>query len=189
MLIKINIIFGVILCVFLNTWCFAFDNTLKLHIDGEVYEREYPTTYEEAIGLIDSLVDMHNELDGSFIKYQKLVEDEQIILNQKLDMLKENNEYYKELVITVNKEIQKVTHYINSLRNVKNNIGIHAMLGPVYNFEESIFGSAIGVGILKNLNLFNLYGGLNINTTIYYQVERNILPDFGISLYLGMFLK
>jgi phage-related tail protein len=151
-----------------------------------MYTREYPESYEEAISLINSLIDMYNELDNSFIEYRKVVIDEQTVLNRKLDVLKLNNESYRKLTTVINKEIQEVTHYLNSLRS---NIAIHATFGPVYNFAENVFGSAIGIGFSKNLNLLNLHGGLNINTTIYYPMERNIPPDFGVSLYLSMFLN
>jgi hypothetical protein len=188
---RINIKLTLVFIVFLGIFpCYSDDDVINLYINDEPYYREYPSTLEESRQLIDELIVMYNELNRAFIDYRFIDKNEKLVLTQQINKLEEIILYGNTLVNNVKDVTSSINSRLDALRRaMKNNLLLIASVGPSYNSNDNLWGSALGIGFLKNLNVLNLYGGSNLNLTIYYPSGRNTMMDIGISLYLGMFLN
>jgi hypothetical protein len=161
---------------------------IELLINGESYTREYPTTLDEAISLIDTLSLMHNKLDTSFLEYQRTSAEEKSDLEAVAERLTRDNE-----------ELQKE---LKVIEDASNEIFIHSAakqytsmlltsIGPVYDINDNIFGFSASIGALWKLPIpiIKMYAGINSSLNIYYLDARYKPRDIGVSLYVGFFLK
>jgi hypothetical protein len=180
-------ILALVLFVLVHSVCFAQED-IEIRIDGEVYSMEYPKTYEEATSVINSIVSIYNELDDTFMEYRSVTDKNEAKLIEKITILERNIIKQEEIISSIEKSMKAIHSELMAARQ-KRDLMLNFSLGPTYNLKEIAIGTSFGMGLFKNLKVVNLYAGLNLNTTIYYHLERNVLEDIGISLYLGMFLK
>jgi hypothetical protein len=176
------------LCLLLFPLSIYGQEKIELYIDGQKYIREYPATLDEARDLIDSLVSINNDLDKSFLEYQRVTENEENVLLDKLKVLEFNNGQLQEQLNNTRKTLAEVSSYVNQ----KTSLLLSINAGPSFGMSGNALGHNIGAGILKRIdifNLINLYVGLNVNTTIYYLREQNKVQDVAVGLYLGFFLN
>jgi hypothetical protein len=182
-----------LLLLFSQSFILYAQNLIEITINGEPYVREYPETLQEAYTLIDSLVKINNNLDNSFLEYQKINNQEKDSILTKLNMLEHNNTVLRteiEELNTKNKEITSL--FENYSKRTQNKLLFYTSVGPSYHLFNNNLGMEITFGGIRRIsvfNLFDLYVGLNINTSIYYQEVRNKVSNLGVGAILGIFLK
>jgi hypothetical protein len=184
--IKNKLFIYICICFFSLPVIFGED-LIEIKIDGEVYTNEYPKNLEDAYTLLDAIAYINNELDDTFIEYQKISEEEKNKLLEKISVLETYNKSLEEKINDIEKSNTDVKKYIDKEINKPTEWLILLSFGQVMNMENTSFGNRFSLGFLKNLHLLNLYAGSNLNTTIYYNTSNP--KDIGLSLYLGMFIN
>jgi hypothetical protein len=162
---------------------------IEINIDGKVFFRPYPQSLSEATELIDSLVNMYNDLGTSFLDYREIVRKEEEDLKSKIEILEQNNLIIKSEFEEAEQNIKIVESYIKKENARPKDWMLLGALGPAMDIRERLFGLTFELGMLKNLHLFNSFAGLNINTNIYYEQTAFRVRGVGLSIYFGIFLE
>jgi hypothetical protein len=184
---KISILLGLfILALSFPIYC---QEEIEINIDGKIFTRPYPQSLSEATELIDSLVEMYNDLGSSFLDYREIVRKEEEDLKGKIEILEQNNQAIKGELEQAEENIKIVESYIKKESARPKDWMLLAAIGPAIDVRERFFGLNFELGVLKSLHLFNSFAGLNINTNIYYEQTAFRVRGVGLSLYFGIFLE
>jgi hypothetical protein len=168
---------------------FGYSQTIEITIDNQPYVREYPKTLEESHELIDDIVSLYNELDNVFVSYKEKTIIEEETLKKKIDELININIEYKNYHNMYSKKLLSIESYVDTKLKVPTDVLLIGSIGPTLSLEDVSIGTRFELGVIKSLHIFNMYTGLNLNTSIYYNAEKKNVRDIGLSIYLGMFLN
>jgi hypothetical protein len=183
---KTKILFFIwILCIAL---CPVFgEDLIEIKIKGELYTHSYPESLDEAYDLLDAIAQINNTGDDAFVLYQKITEEEEAELRNKIAQLEKYNKEIEQKLANISKSNDEIGSYINKEINKPREWMVLGSIGEAISVEDGSLGNSLSLGFLKNLHLFNLYAGLNLATNIYY--KNNNMRDIGLSIYLGMFIN
>ena len=165
-------------------YAFAKDSSDKIiiMIDGEKYQRDYPTTLEESIELINTLselevtadnkvVEMETSTNKEIQKYEKEIAE----LKSKIESIEKESESAKSNAETVDKTITDFT-----ITNTR--LTTDLVIGPMFGFSENAVGSHIEV-----LADYRIFRNFHIGGSVFFNTFNNTQRNFeiGCGLLLG----
>jgi hypothetical protein len=133
---------------------------------------------------------MYNGLDDAFIEHQKNEKAKDAFIKKEADNLKQRElKRRDDLLFIQDTLLQDIERYIKYISSIQNDTMLILSVGPIYNFDSNRLGTALDIGFLKGFNIWNLYWGVNLNTATYYPATNNLIPDIGLSFYIGKFFN
>lgn len=165
-----------------------FSQEVTVKVNGEVYSKEYPKTYEEAIELINIISEMEINADDRVVELEKRFKESTEVYEAKIKELKDKIEAIEKYSENTSEDLKTTEKVVNDYASTNTRFTFGTIIGPAVNLRPNsvLIGTNIQFlgeyRLLRNFHLggsifFNIFNSSEINTTA------------GIGLYIGYSIK
>lgn len=168
--------------VFIPQEVFGKKPTIKIKIDGESYEREYPVDLEEAYSLINTLAEMINNSDDMIVSMRQNEKDQNTKYQNQIDDLSMKLNEANNKLINAGNSIVEAENIANKFTKLNYRFTPFMLFGPVIGTDKEI-GLHLEFGGQYRL-IRNLQVGAALFSSVYQgSADRNF--DIGCGLILA----